>query len=324
MSNVYIENIPKTISATEDGDYFVASDASDTDKTGKVLSETVRTYMQTGYQGTAREFNIPEEIFQNISSGLYSGGILTINGGDPTKFDLSAGKGHIVDFAANIYNEISWGASTAETPLSGSGINYVYFNSAGTLSQTNTQPDPEFLRDNIYLGRVITSSGTIIAIQMEPNYVINPTNQLNDLIRALRIFNESGNIVSTNGANVKFDKSAGTLFGLNINYSINPKSPHTKSISAFSPTTFQMITQTADSGTNVTDVDVANYDVAGVITSIGGGANRATNFRVYQFPSGNVGVAYGQVIYSSLADAQQGINTESFVVNPNGIVTGKL
>jgi len=108
MSNVYIENIAKTIAATEDGDYFVASDASDTDKTGKVLAETVRTYMQTAHEGTAKEFDIPEEIFQNISSGLYSGGILTINGGDPTKFDLAAGEGHIVDFAANTYNEISW------------------------------------------------------------------------------------------------------------------------------------------------------------------------------------------------------------------------
>jgi hypothetical protein len=68
--------------------------------------------------------------------------------------------------------------------------------------------------------------------------------------------------------------------------------------------------------------------VGGTITAIGGSNNQATNMRVYLFPSGNVRIAYGQTVYSTLTAAEAGIATESFVINPqvtgNGTLIGVL
>jgi hypothetical protein len=67
---------------------------------------------------------------------------------------------------------------------------------------------------------------------------------------------------------------------------------------------------------------VANYDPGGlgVVTPVGGGANRSTNFRVWGFASPTTGdqvtIQYGQNTYSTLALAADSIGTGSYIPNP--------
>lgn len=295
--------------------------------TSNVTHNTLTTVGDvTVYSGTAKEMDLGDEVLEMSGTGLSSGGALSI-GTPTTTYDISLGSGHIANPSADTYTAVSWSAITGTTP-GGNGVRYVYINSGGTVTESASAPTAEDRRDKIYLGRVIVSSGTVIQAQSEPVIVEQATNQIYDLAKALRIFNESGNDLSANGANLSFDKSAGVLFSVGGNFQSNAQIPHSITVAATVPTTFQHITQTAATGTDVTVVDPANYDVAGTITAITGSANRSQNMRVYLFPSGNVRVAYGQVIYDTLTEAIQGLATETFVENPsiagNGVLIGVI
>jgi hypothetical protein len=73
-------------------------------------------------------------------------------------------------------------------------------------------------------------------------------------------------------------------------------------------------------GPIVTALNVGFFDSAGVITPVGGGANTATNFRVWGFANNTVTeqilIQYGQITFASLAAAVQGIPAGVYVANP--------
>ncbi len=124
-----------------------------------------------------------------------------------------------------------------------------------------------------------------------------------------------GILPSTNGANLKFNTSAGYLYGLGINFANNTLSPNTIYVTGENPRTFQYRTQTGATLTDVTDIDPLNYDLGGVITPITG--TKATNQRIYLQQDGSVVVMYGQQNYNTLALAISSIQNESFISFPN-------
>jgi hypothetical protein len=70
----------------------------------------------------------------------------------------------------------------------------------------------------------------------------------------------------------------------------------------------------------VTALDPANYDEAGVLTAVGGGASQSTIQRVWLIPTSDVNadyvVQYGQQTYSTLAAAAAAIGSGNFVTHP--------
>ena len=265
------------------------------------------------------------------STGVISGGTLSINTLDNTKFDISNGYGYIVDIytnpnpSATLLYQPSWVSRTGitVTNLATSTVSFVFIDKNNNIIQKTTNPTEEDLRDYIYIGQLGHSNLTNINTAIpQPSVAQSAMDQLRDLWTEIKYIND-GNLISANGANLSINKTNGFLTGLGVNFENNIKIPNKKNFPEQILATIRRRTRTGGSGTNTT-LDVVNYDgglLNGVPTAISG--TKAQNQRVYILPSGNLIVQYGQVLYNSLTEAIQGIETEIFVEFEN-VKTGQL
>lgn len=280
------------------------------------------------FRGTGKAFKVGKELLEVLGTGFSSATsyILQINA-DPTKYDVGAIVGHVVGAMGSTYTEVDAAADTGRTP-GGNGVRYIYKNADGTTYEDTAAPTPAMRRQKIYLGRIIVVSGTVVQALPEPVVNESVNEQLYDLAKAIRIFNITGNQLSANGANLKLNKSAGSLFSIGANYQTDDENPHQVTTGALTALTFQYITQTAASGSDVTDLDPTKYDVAGTATTITGNNSQSSVQRVYLFPSGSVRIAYGQRVYNTLAEAVAGAPSEPFTQNSaiegNGVLIGMV
>jgi len=178
----------------------------------------------------------------------------------------------------------------------------------------------------VQIAVIVYDAGTasITATQTLPVIVPQPLNQVYDLFYALGPFNISGNEISADGANRSFNKAAGTLFATSFNHfaaGVLTSDPHVASIPAQTPVTFRHLPSVPAAPAPLTTLlDVGNYDVGGVVTPVGGGANSSTIFRVFLSAANNIQnqviVQYGQTTYTSLANATNAIGNTPYVVSP--------
>ena len=211
------------------------------------------------------------------------------------------------------------------TNIASADSTYILINSGLTITQQVTFPTPQQRRENIYLGKINHPNRTsILNINNQSDYDVSPMSSLRDLWSPIRLINQ-GIIPSPNGANLSFNTSAGTLWGNGINWHNNQLSPNNVNITAKVPASFFYRTQTGGSSGSVTIIDPRNYDVGGVITSIGNAnLDDATNQRIYMYPTGVINVLYGQTKYASLAAAVAAVQSEVFIPYPNAESTGIL
>lgn len=255
----------------------------------------------------------------SMPAGVIEGGNMTVNT-NPAKFDLAAGQGVIVDDwtdAENptVYN-VSWAAQTgiALTNISTQTVSHIFIDRNNEVYQTTAPPNPETRRDYIYLGQIgHTNLTTINTIINCPDTYISPVNQFRDLEDAIGPI-YSGNTISANGANLKINRSDGTIYINGVNFFTNAKNPSFKTYTSATAISFRYRTQTGN-GATTSDIDPTKYDSAGTITAISG--TKATNQRVYMTAAGNVVVQYGQTVYNSMAEAIAAIPSESFNVYAN-------
>lgn len=262
-------------------------------------------------------------------TSIESGGEVTINGGDNTKFDIAAGNGKIWDFtipSAPVITDVSWTAFTAESVPSISGDNFtsVMIDSVGALIKIGGDVlTPTQRRANIRLGALTHIAGTIIEDAVSnpiPSY--NIAHGLMDYIGALGgVIN--GSSISTPNANLTFAQAAGTFTLPFINYAGDKTAPSTIVNSSGDPKSFNSIfqdgagdfTETASS----TNIDPDKYDVGtGSLASVP--ANKWTFQPVYFIGSLNrIIIPYGQFLYNSKSDAFRGINAdfEEMVLSEN-------
>jgi len=269
------------------------------------------------------------QLTHNASTGIISGGVLSING-DNTKFDLSAGTGQVINYTTPTNPtvvKVSWTAFTAQTVtgLASQDETYIMIDSAGVISQLSNFPTPTERRAKIFIGRIGHSTRTAISFATSfPDYGQSVGSQMFDLYDALGPFNITGNQLTANGANLSFNKSTGSMFFRSFNYPTSAQTPSYVNSAAASPQSFVYRTQTTLNPTFITSVIPGSYDNAGTITAVGGGAGSSTIQRVYLSPNGTVQIQYGQAVYATLTEALASISSESFVVNPGIINTGVL
>ena len=256
-----------------------------------------------------------------LSTGLRSGGVMSVNVGDNTKADVAAGIGYVLDYstpATPTIKRVAFGPFSAVTitNLASADFTWVLVNSSGSLVQQTTPPTPTEHRQNIVLGRLNHSNRTNLSFANTlPDVEFSPVSQFGDLADSLGPFNISGNIITANGANLSMNKSAGKIFHKGYNYSSSTTNPHVVTTGGLTAFSFVYQNQTGGPGSYVTVLDPTKYDAGGVTTTVPGLSN-ATVQRVYLFASNTFRVQRGQAVYSSFTNALQNYAQETFNESP--------
>lgn len=134
---------------------------------GVSLTGTTLTFTRDGGAGTPIEVDLSTGLAPNsiISTGIISGGALTINSGDNSKLDIAAGVGYIADQSTNpiTVTEVTWAAKTAVTlvNLATSFATDIAIDVNGDVVQQNSFTNAE-KRGLIFLGGVDHSNQATI------------------------------------------------------------------------------------------------------------------------------------------------------------------
>lgn len=280
------------------------------------------------FQGV--EGNVVQMLATAMSTCVYNGGEIVPNV-DPTKVDIAPATCWIFDYNSTtgpvgptnpVLTVVNFAGVTGLTPAF-APFTYYSVNSAGALVQQATRPTAQERRQRPTLGLTLTQGGVIVVDQSLPIIPSQLNNQLADLMEGVGPFSTQGNVLSSNGVNLTFKKSAGTLFSRAFNQIPNYEDPHNSALAAQTPVNFRHITALVGSaGPLTTLLNVGFYDPngTGVLTPVGGGANTSTNFRVWGFANNTVNeqilVQYGQNTYASLAAATAGLGSGNYIPQP--------
>jgi hypothetical protein len=236
----------------------------------------------------------------------------------------------------NIY--YTGGTNIPLTYLNSADATYVLINSGATLYQQVTFPTPQERRENLFLGKVVhPNRSTITNVNQTVDFDVSPMSAIRDLWTPIKLINQGVVVSYYSAGTMNIQTSAGSLWGNGIGWTTNQQNPDSVSISGTSPTTFQYRSRngsiTGSTGLpaaptgNTTDIDGHHWDDNGSIVSLGGN-NRASNQRIYLFPTGLIRIQYGQKVYNTMALAIAGIDTEVFTEfsnnRDNGILIGIL
>ena len=162
-----------------------------------------------------------------LSSGILTGGILTINSVDASKFDLTAGTGFILDNYTDpsnpVYLPVSWSNFTGviDTEINTSDTTYLFIDETGSIIQRgDLPPEGSDRRQLIILGWLDhTQRGPNIEFALtEPDPPTDLRAQMSDFFIDYGSFNVWGNDISPNGANLKIDRSEGVIFEVGSNW----------------------------------------------------------------------------------------------------------
>ena len=265
-----------------------------------------------------------------MSSSIISGGAITINA-DPTKFDVSAGSGYIVDqtISPAVVTKVEWSTMTAisVTNLGTSFATDLAINSSGVVVQQDSFTNEE-LRGLILIGGLnhsnLTSILSTFAIQVPAQSVASG---LREFSRAIGSVNLEGNIYGANGVNLNINKTSGSTFAFGRNNLINKKDPHTLTNASQSALSFGYVYNNGSGqGTFVipsTDVDPDNYDDgSGTLATVS--SNDWTIQRILFFPNSNVSfLQYGTTVYNTKTGALNAVPRANFVSFP-GIASASI
>jgi hypothetical protein len=270
----------------------------------------------------------------DLSTGVASGGELNIAPGNPQAVEITPLIGYVVDNIDTLSvppSIVKVDSPLMTVPLDAAAlsrsITWWLMTSSGTVVQQATLPTPEQRRTDLVLGVSLydTGLGQLVEAQSISVSLPQQANQLADIMDSLGPFSLSGNLLTANGANLSFDKSAGVLFSRGSNRFVSgilTESPHISPSPGQVPATLRRIIRTSIIPTPppVATIDPTNYDLNGVLTPVGGGTNRSTIQRVWLFAtnvaSSQIAVQYGQAAYNSLGEAVAAVGVERFVPAP--------
>lgn len=276
------------------------------------------------------DVDVQEAFSTNVSTGWIHGGVFEISA-TPNAMDLGAGAGYIVDVVTNPTAPVVTRISvSAQTILLDSNallrqVTWWLIDSSGNIIQQADKPTNSQRRTHLVIGATLYAFGIIMLRHSQQQVLPQVHNQMLDLMDALGTFIIDGAMASANGANLMINQSAGNMFIRSIRHfvsGVTTDDPHVTPILAqASGATLSHTTQVINSfGALTTTLDVAHYDVGGVVTLIPGGANTSTVFRVWNYPSADptrqITIQYGQTAYTSLDAAVTAIQSSQHVVNP--------
>lgn len=275
---------------------------------------------------TLRSDSIPN----GLSTGLISGGSITINGGNPALFDVSAGNGLVVNHSTvpATVTFVEWDAFTAQT-LTNLGTSFatdIAIDVGGNLVQQNSYSRTE-LRDVIFLGGIDHSNQSTITYTFPISVpAFGPGVSVQDLAAAIGDINISGNVYGPNIAgNLTIDRSAGTIFAFGENIQTNIKDPHIINTLSESPVSFGYVFDDGTGGgdfslADTTLIDPDQYDTGGGLASVP--PNNWTVQKLLLFPNSlKTFIQYGKEVFNKKEEAIDSIANLANTPNLRGVTS---
>lgn len=202
------------------------------------LSDPLRVkFIEASRSGVAKETNVGGAIFRtqllnDASTGVREGGVLSVNGGNPSLLDITSGTGRVIDNTTDSNNptlkEVRWSSFTAEAlpNIATNVITYIAIDENDTLIKQSSDFTPQEYRELVVLGRVgHIDNVNITSITNLSVPFVDPLLTTVDLSNAVGNINTSGNIFTAQGGNLILNKSVGTQFRLGSNKHIDGKIP---------------------------------------------------------------------------------------------------
>lgn len=277
---------------------------------------------------TTKETDVHLASYSNIT-GLISGGDLTINSGDPTLLDISAGTGIYVNMEDPTNPHVKvvrWNDMTIDGQLDGYRSKWVGIdvNSSDATAIVKTLFTSEEKRHIIVLGKFWgTGTAIITTVKNYSTPAFNFGKTVEDISTALGAINIYGNNYEPSDVNLKLKRTVGSSFRFSANYENNQISPHIyKSPEADPQNVYQYHLRGKLNTESKSLIDPNYYDVDGTAVLITTG--KWTVQRVYYFPVSNTThVVYGQKEYDSKSLAYDGIIQDDPVLNED-ILSGSI
>lgn len=181
---------------------------------------------------------IQVEVDQQATTGVLTGGEISINGVDNTKIDIADGSGLIVDSYTNplapVKTLVTWSGQTSITVTNLATESFTDFriDNTGTVLQKNDRNNLDDYRDALVIGRASHPAGTQVDLVVsEVNVAFDRHFTSFEWRQIFGTINISGNVYGANGANLNIDRSAGEAYRTGVNY-INSKKNPNKALSA--------------------------------------------------------------------------------------------
>ena len=262
-----------------------------------------------------------------LITGILSGLDVTINGGDPAKFDVSAGTGIIIDWivpTAPVFTPVTYAGATAVTitDIGTTQFTSLHIDINGDLIQLAATPTtPQLRRQNIILDAVVHSDNlTITSLSVSGVPAQQSASALLDYVRRLGPLN-SGNAVSAASTNLTIQKAAGSTTLPFINKNNDNQNPTEEASAAENPiSSWSAFYRDGSGGITVlpaeTEIDPDFYDDgSGTLAAMNN--NKWQIQRLYFFGQTNrFALTYGQAQYLNLDTARANIFVENPVINP--------
>jgi len=271
-----------------------------------------------------------DRFIENLQTGILYGGVVSINAGNSSKFDISAGSGIIVTQGASLtalpnptVTTVTWTAKTAVTltNLASADETWIAINSSGAVvQQTSTWTETQY-ETQIPLGALVhPNRSTINIAKSYPHVSYGQASQIDPFVRAFGPLKLSGYEISANGANLQVNKSSGKAYAIGRNYKTDPNSPNIVTDTNSNPVTavYRWYRNGSGGFTTVVNstIDPTKWDDGtGTLQSVSGG--QYTTQRLFALPNQPevLGVYYGRQTYTSFETAQANIQYESFSEN---------
>lgn len=311
-------NLPNSIKTDV---FSVANEAEQLSLTAEEGDVAIRTDENKSYNhngGTAgtmadwSELLSPTESVFEKSTGLIEGGEITINAGDNTLIDITAGEGQVVDSTTDpdnpVLTPVEWdikeGYNLTTTTAGDMVAIFLSLDSSGDVIERTALPTPEQRRDTIDLGIVARiSSDQIVFAGSGPQSIIhNPGAQLHDLMQALGPFNIDGNRIEPHTTAMQITKREGNIFRNGANFPTDRKNPHMKLLDEQVGATFNYKLSDGTDISSTTDIDPEGYD-DGTSTLATVPNNKWTVQYITVFASGVVEVLPGQEVFANEEEA---------------------
>ncbi len=302
-----------------------------TDASNRALIETGTDEVFNGVTSLVGALNANAGTFRTAgtaaSTGLLTGGVVTVNGGNPANVDISAGTGiHVDDTDPGnpIVTLVSFGPFTNETlpDIATTLFTPLAITSAGALIKVGGLSNtPTTRRSTIRLQTVEhrdLSTVTNILEGAQPAWNLGQS-LLDQALAVGPVL--TGNTFAPGDADLTIGKTAGTTSLPFINFRIDSSDPNVLANAALNPhswvTSYQDGVGGFTFGALRSTSDVANYDDGSGTLAAVSPTNNYTIKRIYFFGQANESViTYGQAVYSSLDAAEAAIFSEAPTIDP--------